>query len=178
MSDVQQQKQAIMAQMKRLEESVKQCAPHPDNPKHRGFIFAQSDSRLTNGDDNMFSTLVADQILGCGLGVFSEGIIGEADIGHIVDVYDQFWVDRRQSEESRARATLNSFNAARLGSKHAALEIAFEKDLPVRTQIERQYMQFSRQLDDLEMAFDSKFEMKLNPELLHALDNERPRHTA
>ena len=159
-----QQIQAIIIRMQKLEDAVKQCAPHPDNPGHRGFIYAKSDQRTSGDRDSMFGSLVADQILGCGLGMFSEEIVGDLDFGHFIDAYDEFWVDRRQSKENRARAAINSFNAARLGNKYKALEVAFEKDLPIRVQLERMYMKLSLELDKIESVSSPNLNINVDHE--------------
>lgn len=157
--------QAIIIKMQKLEDSVKKCAPHPDNPGHRGFIYAKSDQRTSGSRDSVFGALVADHILGVGLGAFSEGIIGELDAGHFIDAADEFWVERQQSKENKAQAVRLSFHAACLGSEYQAREMAFDADLPKRVQLERMYMRLSRKLDQAEFDYDTSPEHKLENEL-------------
>lgn len=161
---------AIIIQMQKLEDAVKQCAPAPDNPTQCGFIYAKSDSRTAGDRESLLGSIVADHVLGCGFGFMSQDLVGGLDAGHLIEAYDEFQVERNQAKQNKARAALNSFNAARLGSKYKARELAFEKDLPKRVKLEHAYIRLSRNLDELESVLEMKPDLKRDLDLDRKMD--------
>lgn len=155
---------AVASAMKMIEASVMKLAPHPDNPAHRGFIYARSDARASGGgaQDGMLGSLIAEQIVGMAFGGMMPSCLDGIDVTNVIDAADEFYVDRSQSAPARKRAFHMSFDAAVMDSKHSAYEAAFMRDLPRRVQLERQYIQLSRRLDKMMSP-----EMQLKPELRH-----------
>ncbi len=153
----------IAAVMKMIEAEVMKLAPEPGG--QRGFIYAKSDARVADSGDDMLGGMIADAMITVATGgAFSS--LGGVDVGHVVDAVDEVYVDRAKSKQAKSRAFQTAFDSARLGSRSEALKQAFERDLPKRVQLERQYMVLARKLDEAnepEFNFDLKREM--NPDL-------------
>jgi hypothetical protein len=158
---------AIITKMQQLEDAVQKCAPNPDTPEKKGFLYAKSDSRTSGDSESLLGSMIADHVFGCGLGFMSEGLVGDLDAGHLIEAYDEFQVERGQAKENKARNALHSFNAACLGSEHKAREVAFSRDLPKRVKLEHAYIRLSRDLDELET------QMEMEQSLKHEFDFEQ-----
>ncbi|MAF68292.1 MAG: hypothetical protein CMH25_02980 [Micavibrio sp.] len=144
--------------MKMIERQVMTLAPDPD--KGRGFAFATADSRASSAGDDMADGIIVDMALDVVTGgMSSAATIGGMDASAVVDVADEFYVDRAKTNQARSRSFGLSFRGAALGSKKAAMQEAFEGDLKQRVQLERAYMILRNKLDQapkpgLDLEFD------------------------
>lgn len=157
------QQMDIAAVMKMIEAEVMKLAPEPGG--QRGFIYATADARAGGNGDDLVGDLIAEQMLGVATGG-ATFTLGGLDAGNVIDIADEFYVDRAKTNINRSNAFKMSFGAASTGSFEKAMEMAFESDLPRRVQLERQYMILARKLDDAmnpEFNFDPKYD--LDPDL-------------